>query len=65
VIVRDHSASPEAPEAILAQGRARVAAGQRDAAAERFEHLILAYPRSALVPAARRELDSLRNASPG
>ena len=38
--------------------------GRSEAAAERFEHLILTYPASAVLPAARRELDALRGRTP-
>ena len=36
------------------------ARGEHAAAVERLEHLILAHPRSALLPQARRELAALR-----
>ncbi|AHG90515.1 hypothetical protein J421_2978 [Gemmatirosa kalamazoonensis] len=56
-IVTDFSESPEAPEAELAWARTLLARGDRAQAAERLEHLIVTYPRSALVPIARRELE--------
>jgi tetratricopeptide (TPR) repeat protein len=59
-IVTDHANSPEAPEAELEWARALLRRGDRAAAIERFEHLILTYPRSALVPLARRELEAAR-----
>jgi TolA-binding protein len=63
-VAREHPASPEAPEAVLAQARSRLRNGNRAEAVERLEHLILTYPVSALVPVARRELDVLRGAVP-
>ncbi|CAN5298830.1 hypothetical protein BH23GEM2_BH23GEM2_07080 [soil metagenome] len=63
-VARDYPQSPEAPEAVLAQARLLAQLGRADAAADRFEHLILHYPASALVPAARRELGALRGRLP-
>jgi TolA-binding protein len=60
-LVREHAASPEAPEADLEWARALRRAGQTAAAAERLEHLILTYPESALVAQARRERDRIVN----
>lgn len=54
--------APEAPEAELALARVLLARGDKPAAAARLEHLIVTYPRSALVPIARRELDRARAA---
>ncbi|MEX2182770.1 MAG: tetratricopeptide repeat protein [Gemmatimonadaceae bacterium] len=51
--------APEAPEARLELGRAFRAQGDVRGARAQFEQLILAYPSSALVPQARRELDAL------
>lgn len=64
VVARDYPQSVEAPEAILEQARLLTRAGRSEAAAERFEHLILTYPASAVLPAARRELDALRGRTP-
>lgn len=64
VVARDYPQSVEAPEAILEQARLLTRAGRSEAAAERFEHLILTYPASAVLPAARRELDVLRGRTP-
>ncbi|HEX6250173.1 MAG TPA: hypothetical protein VFZ56_01920 [Gemmatimonadaceae bacterium] len=63
-VARDHPHSAEAPEAILEQARLLTRSGRSEAAAERFEHLILTYPASAVLPAARRELDALRGRTP-
>jgi len=60
-IVERYSLSPEAAEADLDWGRALRRRGDRAGATERFEHLILSYPASALVPQARRELELLRS----
>ncbi len=54
--------APEAPAAELAWARALLAAGDRPGARARFEHLVVTYPESALVPIARRELDRLGSA---
>ena len=64
-ILDTQAASPEAPQAELAWARALRDGGDRAAATTHLEHLILTYPDSALVPQARRELDLLRNATPG
>ena len=56
-LVTRYAAAPEAPEADLEWGRALLRGGAVGDAARRFEHLILTYPESALVPQARRELD--------
>ena len=58
-VATEFSAAPEAPEARLEWGRALKRRGDRGGAREQFEHLILTYPGSALVPQARRELDAL------
>lgn len=59
-IVTDYATAPEAAEADLEWGRTLRRHGDAMGAQERFEHLILSYPRSALVPQARHELDVLR-----
>lgn len=59
-IVTEYAAAPEAAEADLEWGRTLRRHGDATGATTRFEHLILTYPRSALVPQARRELDGLR-----
>jgi hypothetical protein len=60
-----HATAPEAAEADLEWGRILRRRGESPAAIERFEHLILSYPQSALVPQARRELESVRNGATG
>ena len=62
-IVADHTASAEAPEALLHAARASVGRDRAGAVA-RLERLILAYPASALVPVARRELEALGGGRP-
>lgn len=62
-VVTQYASSPEAPEADLEWGRALRRRGATAEAAERFEHLILTYPESALVPQARRELERTRGAT--
>ncbi len=56
--------SPEAAEADLEWARALRRHGDTKAAMDRLQHLILTYPRSALVPQARRELDLVRGTVP-
>jgi tetratricopeptide (TPR) repeat protein len=58
-VATDFTSAPEAAEARLEWGRALRRRGDRPGAREQFEHLILTYPGSALVPQARRELDAL------
>jgi hypothetical protein len=58
------STAPSAPAAELALASADARAGHQDQATRRLEHLILAYPESAIVPQARRLLDRLRGAVP-
>lgn len=58
-LLAESADAPEAPAAELAWARALLAAGDRGAARARFEHLVVAYPESALVPLARRELERL------
>ena len=60
-IVQRYTAAPEAAEADLEWGRSLRKRGDLAGATERFEHLILSYPQSALVPQARRELDAVRS----
>lgn len=63
-VVDRYAEAPEAAEADLELGRA-LARGRNPAGAiARWEHLILTYPQSALVPQARRELDQARAATP-
>lgn len=59
-IVREHASAPEAAEADLEWGRALERTGDAAGARERYEHLILSYPGSALVPQARGALERLR-----
>lgn len=63
-IVEHHANAPEAAEAELEWGRALARRGDASAAVARLEHMILAYPRSALVAQARQELERLRGAIP-
>jgi hypothetical protein len=58
-VATEYASAPEAAEARLEWGRALRRRGDRRGAREQFEHLILTYPGSALVPQARRELDAL------
>ncbi|MBA3558866.1 MAG: hypothetical protein H0W30_09725 [Gemmatimonadaceae bacterium] len=60
VLAERHPDSPEAPEAELEWARILGRSGQNSAAVLRLEHLILAFPGSALVPQARRELEIAR-----
>ena len=60
-ILQRYAAAPEAAEADLEWGRSLRRKGDTKGATERFEHLILSYPQSALVPQARRELEAVRN----
>lgn len=59
-IVQRYAVAPEAAEADLEWGRSLRRHGDVAGATERFEHLILSYPQSALVPQARRELEAVR-----
>ena len=61
-VLASGSDAPEAPGAELAWARALLAAGDRAGARTHFEHLVVTYPDSALVPIARRELDRLGTA---
>ncbi|HET7456245.1 MAG TPA: hypothetical protein VFJ74_01235 [Gemmatimonadaceae bacterium] len=56
-IVNQYATAPEAAEADLEWGRALRRKGDAPGAVARFEHLILTYPQSALVPQARREME--------
>lgn len=60
-IVEKSGDAPEAPEAELDWARALRHGRQNQAAIAHLEHLILAYPQSALLPQARRELELSRN----
>ncbi len=59
-LVEQYTAAPEAPEADLEWARTLERRGDRAAATARYEHLILTWPDSALVPQARQALDRLR-----
>jgi tetratricopeptide (TPR) repeat protein len=59
-IATQYAGSPEAPEAELAWARQLQRRGDVAGARTRLEHLIVTYPESALVPIARRELESAR-----
>jgi len=59
-VAAEYAAAPEAAEADLEWARGLRRRGDMSGARERLEHLILTYPTSALVPQARRELDTLR-----
>ena len=63
-IVKDYASAPEAAEAELEWARTLRRNGDRSGAVEHLEHMILTYPRSALVPQARRELDLARQSVP-
>ena len=63
-IVKDYASAPEAAEAELEWARTLRRNGDRAGAVQHLEHMILTYPRSALVPQARRELDLARQSVP-
>jgi tetratricopeptide (TPR) repeat protein len=63
-VVERYPATPEAPEAELEWARLLLKRGDVAAGVARLEHMILNYPESALVPQARRELDSARRGIP-
>ncbi|HUQ83055.1 MAG TPA: hypothetical protein VM076_18025 [Gemmatimonadaceae bacterium] len=63
-ISEEYSNSPEAAEAELEWARLLRRRGETAAAVQRLEHMILTYPRSALVPQARRELDLAKQSVP-
>ena len=56
--------SPEAPQVELEWARLLRRKGDTTAATSHFEHLILTYPGSSLVPQARRELELIKNPAP-
>jgi TolA-binding protein len=60
----DSSAPAAAPAALLELGRLLAQSGRNGEAVPVFEELILSYPRSALVPQARRALDDMKGAVP-
>ena len=59
-IVTHFAEAPEAAESDLEWARALIRAKNNSGAIERLEHLLLTYPQSALLPQARRELETLR-----
>jgi tetratricopeptide (TPR) repeat protein len=63
-VVNDYAAAPEAAEAELEWARLLRRRGDAAGAVQHLEHMILTYPRSALVPQARRELDLARQSVP-
>jgi len=63
-VVERYADAPEAPEADLEWGRALRRDRDLIGAEARWEHLILTYPLSALVPQARRELDAAHRLAP-
>ena len=63
-VIADYASAPEAAEAELEWARALRRKGDTAAAVQHLEHMILTYPRSALVPQARRELDLARQSVP-
>jgi len=60
----DTTAPATAPAALLELGRLLASSGRGGEAVPVFEQLILDYPRSALVPQARRALDEAKGAVP-
>ncbi len=62
-VVERYPTAPEAPEADLEWGRALKRQSDVPGAIARWEHMILTYPESALVPQARRELDLAKAAA--
>ena len=63
-VVEQYPNAPEAAEADLEWARVLRRRGDTAAAVQRLEHMILTYPRSALVPQARRELDLAKQSVP-
>jgi tetratricopeptide (TPR) repeat protein len=63
-IVDGDKDTPEAPQAELEWAKQLHRTGDSAGAATHLEHLILAYPQSALVPQARRELELTKSAIP-
>jgi tetratricopeptide (TPR) repeat protein len=59
-VVEQYADAPEAPEADLEWGRALRRGADAAGARARWEHLILTYPESALVPLARQELSATK-----
>jgi hypothetical protein len=59
-VLEQYATAPEAPEADLEWGRALRRGADTAGAVARWEHLILTYPESALVPLARRELEAIK-----
>jgi hypothetical protein len=59
-VIEQYAGAPEAPEADLEWGRALKRGADPAGAIARWEHLILTYPESALVPLARRELEAAK-----
>ena len=62
-VVEQYATAPEAPEADLEWGRALKRQTDHAGAVARWQHLILTYPESALVPQARRELELAKAAA--
>lgn len=62
-VASEHPESSEAPEALLHHARALLARDDRGAAVQLLERIVLAYPASALVPVARRELEAARQSA--
>jgi hypothetical protein len=60
-VVEQYADAPEAPEADLEWGRALRRTSDSAGAVARWEHLILTYPESALVPLARQEMDAVKS----
>jgi tetratricopeptide (TPR) repeat protein len=63
-ILEQEKDTPEAPQAELEWARMLRRKGDAKGAADHLEHMILAYPQSALVPQARRELDLTKSSIP-
>jgi tetratricopeptide (TPR) repeat protein len=59
-VIEEYASAPEAPEADLEWGRALRRSADNAGAIARWEHLILTYPESALVPIARAELEAAK-----
>jgi tetratricopeptide (TPR) repeat protein len=62
-VIDQYADAPEAPEADLEWGRALARGHDVQGALSRWEHLILTYPSSALVPQARREVEAARGSA--
>ena len=63
-ILDEDKDTPEAPQSELEWARQLRRTGDNAGASSHLEHLILAYPQSALVPQARRELELAKSAIP-